>query len=188
MKKLFIIMVSVLAITACSTSVENKLKNSAYEEVKGKYNKEPFDTLSVVIDTSFVLYNSPLKSALYGIREYVRQLEDAQKKVTLYQSLVDNALSKGRRSIVFETELSYAKDEYDRLDQILKEYKAKVENVIEANKGIAQYKVIVRFRIGVDESSNILYYDKNGKFLDIFFPDLDYEQSKEILEKWGFKI
>ncbi len=187
MKKLFIIMVSVLAITACSTSVENKIKNSAYEEVKGKY-KEPFDTLSVVIDTSFVLYNSDLKIALYKISEDVRELEYAQKKVTFYQSLLDKALSEGRRSPVFERELSHAKDEYDRLDQKWKEKKAKIENVIEANKGIAQYKVIVRYRRGVDESSNILYYDKNGKFLDKFFPDFDYEQSKEILEKWGFKI
>lgn len=177
MKKIFFILVSVLTIMACSTSIEKRIKNNAYEELKGD-SSTPFDTLSVVIDTSFVVYNSDLRIAMMGISDEIQDIEFEQSLIELY------------RSNQIYSMYSKKVDELNaKVKNMLKE-KENVEKIIreEKNKGVAKYKVTIKYRRGVDEYSSILYYDKEGNMLKKISEDYDYSKDKEVLEKWGYKI
>lgn len=191
MKKYLILLLAII-VAACTSSTEDKVKNLAINEAKrGLANPESFDTLSVVVDTSFVFFDDNIiKNAndfadIRVLREAA--LRDVEIEETAYRRV--KALSKfytGARNDAAQYKRDYdsACQKATLLSEKYLTKKQELEDTIKNYNGFRGYRVTIEYKSDGKIHHRGFYIDKNVTkvIATVDFDSEDYMRAKETLQ------
>ena len=129
MKKLLFLFAAITIAACTSTSTNDKVKEMVINEARNSLsNPESFDTLSIVIDTTFICYNNELATSIQGIGAIVNKVKLRQDLLKIQEEHINELKSMGVDLSEAKRDLDEAQNEVNEMENLFS------ENDIEVSK------------------------------------------------------
>ena len=191
MKKLLFLFAAITIAACTSTSTNEKVKEVVINEARNSLsNPESFDTLSIVIDTTFICYNNELATSIQGIGAIVNKVKLRQDLLKIQEEHINELKSMGVDLSEAKRDLDEAQNEVNEAENLFLAKQTAIETAVKKNSNFTGYKVTISFR-GDGTTHNVIYYLSKEPLKVIENLDKDSKEYKEadaVLQWFGFNL